>query len=538
MTSRILKQYLQSRPGGYEQAAARAGVLPGAQIIPLPGSGPAGQRRNYAAAQINRLTEGWTTQSLSANASLHGQIDTLRARSRQLHRDNDYARKFSNLVATNVAGPNGFALESRIYDDNGSPDTLANDAIEAAWQKFAAKGSCEITGKHSLRDVCHLLIKAAERDGEFLLRIIRGSAAGNAAGLAVQVLDVNRIATQVNRNATDGSSPQNAILMGVEVDAYLRPVAYHLRAAMQGDTYSATRAQATTQRIPAGEIIHGFVCDLPEQVRGVPWMHASMLRLNNLGGYEEAAVIASRVGASKMGFFSLPEGQAEVQGDGYDEATGQAVTEVAPGTFETLAAGTTFTPFNPDYPSAMFADFVKANLRGIASGLGVAYHSLANDLEGVSFSSIRSGTLEERDSWKVIQQWFMDAFLEPLYAEWLRNSLAFGLITLSTATGGSALPLSKLEKFSGHIFQPRRWEWVDPLRDIQADREAIEAGLKSPQDVAAGMGRNLEDVLTQIKAAQDLAARLGVSIDWLRLNKPGSAASAVAAPEAVPSPAA
>jgi lambda family phage portal protein len=523
MSSRVLKQFLQSQPGGYEQAATRAGVLPSAQIIPMP----AGQRRNYAAAQINRLTEGWTTQSLSANASLHGNIDTLRARSRQLHRDNDYAKKFMALVATNVVGPHGFALEARIYDDNGDPDKAANDAVEASYQSWARKGVCEITGKHSLRDVCQMLIKAAERDGEAMLRIIRGSAAGNAFGLAVQVLDVNRIATQVNRSATEGV---NAILMGVEVDTYLRPVAYHLRGAMQGDTYTASRATQTTQRVPADEIIHGFISDLPEQVRGVPWMHASMLRLNNLGGYEEAAVIASRVGASKMGFFSSDQGQSEVMGDGVDDATGHAVTEVAPGTFETLPAGTTFTPFDPDYPSAMFADFVKANLRGVASGLGVAYHSLANDLEGVSFSSIRSGTLEERDAWMVIQEWFKDAFLEPLYAEWLRNALAFGLITLPAKVGGKALPLSKLQKFSGHVFQPRRWEWVDPLRDIQADREAIEAGLKSPQDVAAGMGRNLEDVLTQIKAAQEMAARMGVAIDWLRLNKPGAAAGAAPAP--------
>ncbi len=527
MSSRVLKQFLQSRPGGYLQAAGRAGVLPqagsSAQVIPLHSGQGGAQRRNYAAAQLNRLTEGWTTLSLSANAALQGNLDALRARSRQLHRDNDYAKRFQSLVATNVAGPHGFSLEARVYDDTGTPDKLANDAIEAAYLKWAARGVCEITGKLSLRDVCHLLVKSAERDGEFLVRIIQGSEARNPFGLAIQVLDVNRIDTQLNRSGTEGV---NAILMGVEVDTYMCPVAYHLRAHMSGDTHHLARNPAPSQRIPADEIIHGFIADLPEQVRGLPWMHASMLRLNNLGGYEEAAVIASRIGASKMGFFTPHEGQSEIlpdaMADGFD-AAGQGLTEVAPGTFDTLPAGTTFTPFDPDYPSAMFGDFVKANLRGIASGLGVAYHSLANDLEGVSFSSIRSGTLEERDGWMVIQQWFVDAFLKPLYAKWLRNALAFGLITSVT---GKPLPLSKLEKFSGHAFQGRRWEWVDPLRDIQADREAIEAGLKSPQDVAAGMGRNLEDVLTQIKAARELADRMGVPIDWLRLNKPGAAAAA------------
>lgn len=520
MTSRVLKQFLQAQPGGYERAAARAGVLDAGNVVPLRGA-----RRNYAAAQVNRLTEGWTTLSLSANASLQGNLDALRARSRQLHRDNDYARKFLALVSNNVVGPNGFTFEARVYDDGGTPDQVANNAIEAAWRKWVKRGVCEITRKLSLRDVCHLLLKAAERDGEYLVRIIRGTNAGNAFGLAVQVLDVNRIDTQLNRSGTEGI---NAILMGVEVDAYMRPVAYHLRGTMTGDTYSLSRSPQPSQRIPADECIHGFVADYAEQVRGVPWMHASMLRLNNLGGYEEAAVIASRVGASKMGFFTTADGQAEVLADGTDADTGAPVTDAAPGTFETLPQGTEFTPFNPDYPTAMFGDFVKANLRGIASGLGVSYHSLANDLEGVNFSSIRSGTLEERDGWMVIQSWFIDSFLEPIFTEWLRNALAFGLITLPS---GKALPLDKLEKFSGHVFQGRRWEWVDPLRDIQADREAMEAGVKSPQDVASGMGRSLEDVLQQFKAAQDLARRIDVPVDWLRLNKPGAPAAVPPAPK-------
>lgn len=474
-----------------------------ATILPMPL-----QRRNYAAAQLNRLTEGWTTTSLSANTAIHGSIDALRARSRQLANDNDYARRFIQLVATNVAGPNGFTYQARVYEDAArTPDALANTALEAAWGRWAAKGVCDVTGRMSLRDITHLLIKAAARDGEFLVRLVRGKAAGNPFGLALQVLDVDRIDTSINRSAGSGVT---AIRMGVELNEWGRATALHLKTRHPGEQYHNTARDTATGsiRLPADEVIHGFIVDRPEQVRGVPWMHASMLRLNNLGGYEEAAIVASRVGASKMGFFTTPDGSAETLADGTDAATGASVTDADPGTFETLPPGTSFAPFNPDYPSQMFGDFVKANLRGIASGLGVSYHSLANDLEGVSFSSIRSGTLEERDAWLVVQGWFVECFLEPVFSEWLRNALAFGQATMP---GGSALPLAKLEKFSGHAFVGRRWEWVDPLRDIQADIEAINAGLKAPQDVVARMGDDYEDVLVKLKAAQDLRAKLGIA---------------------------
>lgn len=463
-------------------------------------------QRSYAAARVDRLTEGWVTVSGSANNAIHGSIDALRARSRQLVNDNDYAKRFLQLVATNVAGPHGFTYQARVYLDTRAPDTIANDALESAWQRWAARGVCDVAGRMSLRDISHLLVKAAARDGEFLVRVVRGSAAGNPFGLALQVLDVDRIETTANRSASSGV---NAIRMGIELNEWGRCVAVHLKSRHPGDTYGSLRLDDTagTIRVPADELIHGFIADRPEQVRGVPWMHAAMTRLNNLGGYEEAAIIASRVGASKMGFFTSDEGNALPLSDGTDQATQAPVTDAEPGTFEMLPSGTSFTPFNPDYPSAMFGDFVKANLRGIASGLGVSYHNLSNDLEGVSFSSIRSGTLEERDNWTVIQQWFIEAFLEPVFAEWLRNALAFGQVVLPS---GNSLPLSRMDRFAPHIFRGRRWEWVDPLRDIQADIAAIEAGLKAPQEVAAKMGTDLEDTLVMIAEAQRLRASLGL----------------------------
>ncbi|MFN4115225.1 MAG: phage portal protein [Inhella sp.] len=504
LQSAVLKRWLQHRPGGYTQALQRAGLLTASPRDP--------QRRHYAAATTSRLTDGWTTTSLSSTASLLGQLDVLRARARQLHKDNDYAKKYQQLVAGNIVGPQGFRFEARIYQDDGlTPDTLANNAVEAAWQRWSRRGSCEVGQRLSLRDTCHVIIKAAERDGEYLVRYVLGAAAGNPFGIALQVLDVNRIDTQLNRSAQEGV---NAILMGIEVDTYLRPVAYHLRPTMSGDVYHLARTPAPAQRIPADEILHGFITDTPEQVRGVPWMHAAMLRLQNLGGYEEAAIIASRVGASQMGFFTTPDGQPQHLADDQQpsvdgQAPGDFVMDAAPGEFRSLPEGMQFQPFNPAYPAAMFGDFVKANLRGIASGLGVAYHALANDLQGVSYSSIRRGTLEERDAWMVLQSWFIDAFLEPLFDRWLTFALANGQVLLPN---GSALPLSRRAKFSAHAFAGRRWSWVDPLKDVQADIAAMQAGLRSPQDVAAGMGKDLEDTLLQIQAANTLAERLGVRI--------------------------
>lgn len=498
-SSVVLGKWLQQRPGAQE----RAGVTPVRMVQP--------QKRNYAAAQVNRLNYGWSTISASANSDIHRSLDAVRARSRKLANDDEYVKKWLAMVSTNVVGPNGFRFQARVYDTPAKPDTLANDAIETAWTKFCKRGVCDVTGRQGMTGLQQLAIKSAARDGEYLFQIVRGAAAGNPYNLALHALDVDRLDTQLNKPAEAG---RNAIRMGVEINQYSRAVAYHIKAVHPGDLYQATSGvQGNTHiRVPAEDIIHGFIIDRPEQVRGMPWAHAAMIRLNNLGGYEEAAVIAARVGASKMGFFTTPDGQAEVVSTGTDveEGESQGLTmDADPGTFQSLPEGVQFQPFNPEYPTAMYADFVKANLRGIASGLGVAYHALANDLEGVSFSSIRSGTLEERDVWMLIQEWFAESFLDRVHSEFMRSALSFGQIVMAN---GSALPVAKMEKFSAHVWQGRRWEWVDPLRDIEADIAAINAGLKSPQSVAAKLGLDYEDLLVEIKQAETLRKTIGVEL--------------------------
>lgn len=462
------------------------------------------QVRQLAAARLDRLTSSWTTQNVSLNADLYRNLDATRARSNDLARNNPYAKRFLQMVVANVIGGDGVRLQCRIYDKPGIPDTFANDAVELAWANWGKKGICDVTGRLSWRDTEAQVIENIARDGEILVRIIRGKTAGNGFGYALQILDINRLDTQLIRAAEQG---RGRVIMGVEVNDYNRPTHYWLKEHNPSEMYlTGGGTQSAHLRIPAAEIIHIFKQEYPEQVRGLPWMHAGMTLLNHLGAYQEAAVVAARVGAAKMGFFTTPDGDPAPLQDG-ESAEEIPYTEADPGTFGVLPEGVKFESFNPDYPHQMFGEFIKACLRGVGASWNVAYHSLGNDLEGVNFSSIRSGTLEERDQWMSTQQWLIDAFHERVQSEWLQSALAFGQVILPN---GSALPLSNYTKFSQHTWQPRRWQWVDPYKDMQASVLAIQQRLKSPQQVCAELGMDYEDVLIQIKAAQDLGLKIGL----------------------------
>ena len=458
------------------------------------------EARKFQAARIDRTTASWFATVNSINQELKGDLNLLRARGRELVKNNEHASKFAAMCMNNIIGSNGFKLQTQVAE-NGQNDNLANDAIEAAFERWATKGVCDITGRLSFRDLTRSLIASMPSDGEFLARKIYGKASGNDFGFAVQLIDVDRLDTTYNENA---SGTKNAVIMGVELDQYRRPVAYHIFTAHPNEYAQTTRQR---ERVPAEQIIHGFVQEMPEQVRGIPWMTSAMLALHHLDEFEKSALLAARKGANTLGFFVSPESQlnqSEVD-DGSDAQINISVT----GEYDTLPDGYDFRPYDSKYPDAMMADFCKLYQRRIANGFKVAHSSLANDLTEVNFSSIRSGVLEERDQWMVRQAWFIDAFLSEIYHEWLKIALLKGQITLPN---GSALPAAKLDKFKAHLWQGRRWPWVDPLKDIQASREAVRSAIASPQMIAAQNGVDIDDVIRDIAKFETMLKNSGVQL--------------------------
>jgi len=464
-----------------------------AKVVPLR------NHRAFSAARVDRLTASWLATTNSINNELRGDLDRLRARSRDLAKNNDYARKFKKMVVTNVIGPNGFKLQARVMNSASTADALANDAIEGGFADWSRRGVCEITGRMSFTDLCRAVIGDVAIDGEFLVRKIRGKAARNTYGFALQHLDIDRLDTNLNRTQS-GSS--NAIVMGIEIDAYRRPVAYHLFTSHPNDGISGGR---TREAVPADDIIHGYIVEYAEQIRGAPWMSSAILTMHHLGEFEQSALLAARKGADTLGFFVSPDGLPPATDT--EGADGDPIQVSVPGHYDTLPDGYDFKAYDSKYPDAMLESFTKSFLRRMASGLNVAYNSLGNDLEGVNFSSIRSGVIEERDQWMTVQGWFADAMLEQVHGDWLSLALLNNALTMPN---GSPLPAAKRDKFAAHQWQGRRWQWVDPLRDIEASLAAIRAGLTSPYTIASQMGLDLDDVIADLARANATAAAAGL----------------------------
>jgi lambda family phage portal protein len=447
---------------------------------------------------------------------------TLVARSREQWSNNDYMRAFVRRCRQNIVGHHGVRLQAKSTLANGKADKNANDAIESAWREWGLVGNCDVTGKLSWRELQDLAIEHASRDGEFIFRKVYGKDAG-PFGFALQALDPQRL--PVSYQDSNYLSTGNFIRQGIEFNRYGRPVAYHFNSTDEWDAYfyySVTGKGFV--RVPANEVIHGFVTEWASQRRGIPWAATSLFRLHHLAGFEDAAVQNARASASQMGFIQYREGFGPEADEDEDVAS---TINAEPLSFHELPEGAELAKFDPQYPSGEFASFSKAMLRGAGAGMGVAYNSLANDLEGVNFSSIRDGKVDERDNWKELQTWLIEKLCQPAFEEWLKLAL---LAQLIVKKDGKPLPASRIEMYRNVSWQPRRWEWIDPKSDATAKVTEVRGGFTSPSQVIRERGHDPETVFKEI--ADDMALMKAAGIPETVVNIIFGVAPA---PEAAPS---
>lgn len=440
--------------------------------------------RMFDAGKADRLTDNWGTMPLTADDIIRRNQRVLVARSREQAANNDYARAFLRMARQNIVGARGVQLQAQAKDPSGSLDTLANDAIELAWRDWGHRNNCDVTGQQSWRSIQASCVTSAAKDGEFMLLKVYGRDAG-PWGFALQILDPQRCPVDFDQVQLGSGK---FVRHGIEFNRYGRPLAYYFTTTEAEDA-DYSYGGRHYNRIPADRIIHGFLPDIVGQKRGLPWMATGLWRAQMLGGFEKAALVNARVSAAKGGFFEWEEGYGPEP-----EEDEELYMDAEPGSFQELPAGVRFREWNPQYPSGEFAPFHKSMLRGIASGWGVAYNNLANDLEGVNFSSIRQGKLDERDNWKDLQEWLIEQLIEPVFEAWLPRALLGERIKVN----GKPLKAERLSKYRQVSWQPRRWEWIDPRADMDAAERSKNNLLASPSQIIRDQGRDPQTVWREI----------------------------------------
>jgi lambda family phage portal protein len=460
-------------------------------------------KRKFEAARPTNIAGGF------ALGGLRGPIDDIRwdlrgliSHSRQQAQNNDYLKAYFDILRRNVIGHSGVALQNKALMDNGkAPDKLANDLIEAGFEEWGKLANCTVDGSLSWKGVQSVGVQAMARDGTVLVREYRGKQFGPFA-YQLQLLEIDFLDIEMNLSLSSGGM----VKMGVEFDKDGRKVAFHLFKHHPGDTQIGMARER--MRVPADSMFCMFRPERPGQILGVPWAYSALRRLNMTRGYEEASITAARVGAAQMGFYVPTTDTSEMDPSEITNLAatdkGHLVKEMEPGVIETLPVGYDFKSNDAKYPTAEFGPFMRTIIQGAAAGLGVSYPTLANDLTGVNFSSLRAGKGEERDEWRDIQHMVAEQMHDRVFGNWLPMALL---------TGKVRLPLAKVDKFLKPQWRPRGWAYVSPGEEASANQREMAAMIRSPQEIVASRGTDLETVFSELKAAKDLAKSFGLEFN-------------------------
>ena len=458
------------------------------------------QRRNYAGAATNRLTSDWVSQGTSADSEVKNSLRILRNRARSLVRDSDFAKSALRAVKNNVIGQ-GIKHQAQVRMVRGGRlDERLNSLIEHEWKKWGKAKNCHAGGTLSWSDVQRLCLNSMIESGEVFIRFVNQQFGDSRVPLGLEILEADFL----DDDYTGLESNGNRVRMGVEINEWGRPVAYHFLTYHPGDYQFSygNIAQKRRIRVPADEIIHLYSPDRPGQTRGITAFASAIMRLNNLKGYEEAEIIAARASSAMMGFVRTPDQELFEDGT-FDD---QSVLDFAPGSIRRLAPGEEMQFFSPSRPDDAFTPFVAQMLRAVAAGVGCSYTQVSSDFSQSNYSSSRLELLETRAHYRTLQQYMIETLCQRVYEKWMDMAVMSGSLRLP------GFDIDPDRYYESKWIAPAA-QFVDPQKEAEAYKSLVRSGIMTLSQVISLHGGDFEEVMRQRQHELAMLDELGIVTD-------------------------
>lgn len=494
--------------------------------------------RMYDSAVTTQLNMDFPSTYGSADAELLTSLYISRGRARTLVKDFPIAKGIVRNDKNNVCGEDPFRLEMKIWQGGEQPgngkrqlDSDHNEMIEAAWKEAGEPDNCTTEKTWSRMEMYHCAEASVMVAGGILAQHFRGFQ--NDFGYAIRLREIDRLDQNYMGKSVDG----NEIRFSVELDAFGAPAYYWLLTRHPGEVFGYAKISTSTPntwriRVPAADIIHFMnMRDRPEATVGMTEMDSIIQQLHRDRQFDIAHVYAA-IWASCKPFFIVQEfptglgmagdpsmlmnqaGGVGTGGAGEGDTKGGGTNRVKvqePASGEILPWGQKPMLVDPKFPVESAVGFKKNNLEAASVGAGQSYAEVSNDYSGLSFSAARMAMLPSRDNYKVRQKHMIGSFVQKHFREWLKAAM---LSNYFEERFGQTLPMARYKEFcrAAH-FHGKRWGYINPLQDIQADVIAKEALLKSPQEIRAESenGGSIEDIYRQLEEANDMAEEAGLN---------------------------
>lgn len=452
----------------------------------------AGLTRHRARQLLKRAYEGasrmdgWAPRRAGAGPNTDHLADAteLRNRARSLVQNVPYISRGIDALVANLVGtgikPRSLSKKAQKIND-----------LHARWAK-----ECDADGRQDLYGLQKSAIHAMKQDGEVLIRLRpRRRTDGLAVPLQLQLLEIDWLDTSKN-----GTVNGNLIVNGIEYDMLGRVVNFWIYDQHPGEMRFPGRRRATSNPVPAENIIHLYKPERPGQGRGFTCLASVIARVRDLMTYEDAELhrknLETRLGVVVSG--SSPADHLPLSDSPSAEqvkANGNLGTLLS-GSIMEVPVGMNMETIEPKAAGG-YVDYIKYNLHLIAAGIGVTYEMMTGDASDVTYSSARINQnefrrLAEQEQWLVI----IPKLCEPIWQAFIKYAELAGAANVETDMAVDwSIP---------------KWSYVNPKEDVAADLNEIFGGLSSFSEKMRVRGYEPDLVFSEMASDMERFKELGL----------------------------
>lgn len=449
----------------------------------------------YDSAKFNRAFRNWRPSFGSPDGEIIKDLPTLRARSRDLYKNNAVARGAIRLMVSNVVG-RGLKLQAAVDRDviqkyfGWSNDDAAiffnklETRIESRFRLWAESKESDARGQRTFYENTALAFNSVLQSGEVFATLPIRQHANKMFRLRVGLIEADQVQSPTggyyDRRNRDGlvTAPDGTPL-GIYVNRNQETYPYEYEYIPFFGKHSGRPM-----------VLHLYKADRPGQSRGVPFLAPVIQVLKHLEDYKKSELIRAKVVSYFSVFIKSPNPHA-LDGNGIvskDEQDSESVAAegkdytLSPGVVMQLGPGEEVQFANPGNISSNYGPFSESLNIEIGMALGIPYEILRRYF-AASYSATRGAVVEFQKEVRVSREWLEFEWCAPIYREWLTEEVLSGAIDMP----GFFTNMELQTAYLGSTWTGEAMGLIDATKEIQASDMRVAGGYSNKTEETAAL---------------------------------------------------
>ena len=159
---------------------------------------------------------------------------------------------------------------------------------------------------------------------------------------------------------------------------------------------------------------------------------------------------------------------------------------------------------NPSGQGADATSFTKLQLRQVGAGQGISYEATSRDMAESTYSSARQGMIEDDLTYQKDKELLIE-ILDEIYETFIISAVLCGVLNIKDFWNNK-------DKYLDHEWIQEPKPWIDPQKESNANKTALQTGQKTYKQMAAENGRDWRSQIDDMAEVLEYGREKGIDM--------------------------